>query len=116
MNILVDIYNNTIHAATGYKPRQVVFNFNNQTDTEDIIQNYNKIQSDIKVLMEKRRRQVEMENKQKNQPTVLETGKNIYVKVGQRITKDKEPFAISKIIETFKDSHGVKIHKNRIKS
>lgn len=119
INIFVDIYNNTIHSATGYKPRQVVFNFQNRTDTEEIFQNYNKIQSAVKVMIEKRKRQVEEENKQKSSPKPLEAGKNVYVKVTQRITKDKEPFKVSKVKEnhefTFKDAYDVKIHKNRLK-
>lgn len=119
INILVDIYNNTIHSATGFKPKQVVFNYENKTSTEEIFQNYNKIQSAIKVLMEKRRKQIENENKIKTLPKPLEPGKNVYVKVNQRITKDKDPFKVSKVVEdnelTFKDAYGVKIHKNRIK-
>ena len=119
INILVDIYNNTIHSVTGYKPRQIVFNFQNKTNTEEILQKYNQIQSAVKVMMEKRKKQVEEENKTKSTPKDLEIGKNVYVKINQRITKDKEPYKISKVKEnrelTFKDAYDVKIHKNRLK-
>lgn len=119
MNILVDIYNNTIHSTTGYKPRQIIFNYQNRTNAEEIFQNYEKTQSAILVMMEKRRKQVEKENKNKSLPKDLEEGKNVYVKVKQRITKDKEPFKIARVEEnnelTFRDSFGVKVHKNRIK-
>lgn len=104
---------------TGFKPKQVIFNYQNKTDTDEILQNYNKTQSAIKVLIEKRRKQVENENKTKNVPTNLAPGENVYIKVNQRITKDKNPFKIAKVTDdnelTFKDSYGVKIHKNRIK-
>lgn len=119
MNILVDIYNNTVHSATGYKPRQVIFNHQNQTNADDIFQNYKKTQSAILVMMEKRKRQVEEENKGKSLPEQLVNGKDVYIKVTQRITKDKEPFKTSRVQEnndlTYKDSFGIKIHKKRIK-
>lgn len=119
INIFVDIYNNTIHSTTGFKPKHVIFNYQNETSTDEILQNYNKVQSAIKVQMEKRKRQVEKENKAKSSPKELEPGQNIYVKVNQRITKDKDPYKISKVMQneelTFKDTYGVKIHKNRVK-
>lgn len=119
INILVDLYNNTVHSATGFKPRQVIFNYQNRTDADDIFQNYQKTQSAILVMMEKRKKQVEEENKSKSLPKQLDQGKDIFVKVTQRITKDKEPFKISRVQEnnelTFRDAFGVKVHKNRIK-
>lgn len=119
INILVDLYNNTIHSATGFKPRQVIFNYQNRTDADDIFQNYKKTQSAILVMMEKRKKQVEQENKSKSLQKQLDQGEDIFVKVTQRITKDKEPFKISRVQEnnelTFRDSFGVNVHKNIIK-
>ena len=58
-------------------------------------------------------------NKGRNMPEDLENDQKVFVKVTQRVTKDKEPFKIATVQEnnelTFKDTHGFKIHKARIK-
>lgn len=109
----MDIYNNTIHSATNFKPKDIDFNSNNITNTEEIMEKCNKIKSAIKVLMENRKNSVDIAKKNRQMPKELDTNKTFYVKVTQRITKDKEPFTISEV--KVLDKYGIKIHKNRIK-
>lgn len=120
MNILIDIYNNTIHSAINMKPRDVIFNHKNIANAEEIYQNYAKIHSAIETLMRKKKEKINRDNNSRSLPKELEIDKNAYVKISQRITKDKDPFKIVTIKEnndlTFTDEHGIKIHKNRIKT
>jgi hypothetical protein len=120
INILVDIYNNTVHSATNAKPRDVVFNRRRTTNTEEIFENYSKLHSAIKVLMEKKKAKVQTNNETKKLPQELGLDQKVYIKNSQRLTKDREPYKIVKVQEnqdlTFADHNGIKIHKNRIKS
>ena len=68
MNKLVDIYNNTVHSAINAKPRDVIFNRGCTTNTGEIFENYSKLHSAIKVLMERKKSKVQDSNETKTIP------------------------------------------------
>lgn len=119
MNVLTDIYNNTIHSVTKQKPRDLVFNIRNTTTTEEIVENFNKLQSAVKVELLKRKQQYEAKHANKEQPKILQTDGQNFIKNTQRLTKDKDPYKLSTVQRdnelTYYDTHNIKIHKNRIK-
>lgn len=120
MNIITDIYNNTFHSVTNKKPRDLIFNTSNITNTEEIKNNFDKLQSAVKVELNKRKQQYEQKHVNKEHPKELNPNEIKYIKNGQRLTKDKPPFKITTVKEnndlTFTDKNNIKIHKNRIKS
>lgn len=119
INILVDIYNNTFHEATKQKPRDIVFNTSNVTNTAEIRENFEKLQSAVKVELSKRQQKYEKQNETNKQPPELNPNEERYIKITQRLTKDVDPFKISRIQKdgflTYEDNKGIKIHKDRIK-
>lgn len=119
MNILADIYNNTFHSAINQKPRDVVFNTTNKTDHQEIAQNFDKIQSAVKVELNKRKINHENKFSDKETPKSLNTDDNLYIKNSQRQTKDQNPYKLSTVKTdnelTYVDTNDIKIHKNRIK-
>lgn len=120
MNIITDIYNNTFHSATKRKPRDVIFNTVNTTDVADLIEQSNKIHSAVKLELDKRKQAYEHKHENREQPKPLNLNDTRYIKIAQRLTKDKDIYKIATIKEdnelTFKDTNNVKIHKNRIKN
>lgn len=119
MNILTDIYNNTIHSVTNQKPRDLIFNIRDNTNTAEIIEHYNKLQSAVKVALHKKKQQFEAKMSTNEQPKQLNPNDQHYIKISQRQTKDKNPYKISTVKTnnelTYEDTHNIKIHKNRIK-
>lgn len=120
MNILTDIYNNTFHSAINQKPRDVVFNKTNVTNSEEIARNFDKIQSAIKIELNKRKEAHENKYAKNQMPKPLEADDTKYVRIGQRQTKDQPLYKLSTVKSdnelTFVDENDVKIHKNRIKN
>lgn len=120
MNILTDIYNNTFHSAINQKPRDVVFNKTNITNSEEIARNFDKIQSAIKIELNKRKEAHENKFQQNETPKTLNINDKKYIKIGQRQTKDKNLYKSTTVKSndefTFTDTNDIKIHKNRIKN
>lgn len=120
VNILVDIYNNTFHSAINQKPRDVVFNSSSSTNHEEITEHFNKIQSAVKIELNKRKINHEEKFADKETPKNLNDNEIIYIKNGQRLNKDKNPYKLSTVKTnnelTYIDNNDVKIHKNRIKN
>lgn len=120
INIITDIYNNTFHSATKRKPRELIFNTLNITDAADLIEQSNKIHTAVKLELDKRKQIYEQKHENREQPTTINPNDSKYVKISQRLTKDKDVYKITTVQEdnnlTFKDTNGVKIHKNRIKN
>ena len=120
MNILTDIYNNTFHSAINQKPRDVVFNKTNITNSEEIARNFDKIQSAIKVELNKRKEAHENKFDKNETPKTLNINDKKYIKIGQRQTKDQNLYKIATVKSndefTFTDANDIKIHKNRIKN
>lgn len=120
MNILTDTYNNTFHSVINQKPREVVFNKTNTTNSEEIARNFYKIQSAIKIELNKRKEAYENKFGNNETPKTLNLNDEKYIKIAQRQTKDKNLYKISTVKSneefTFTDSNDIKIHKNRIKN
>lgn len=120
LNVLTDIYNNTFHTVTKNKPRDIIFNISNTTDTEEITEKFNNLQSAVKSELLKRKQNFEEKHSHKETPKQLNPDEIKYIKISQRQTKDKDPFKITTVKEdndlTFRDANGIKIHKNRIKN
>ena len=55
INVLVDIYNHAIHSVTGYRPRELIFNVQGKNDTDEILECFNKLQSNVKVRLQKQK-------------------------------------------------------------
>lgn len=119
MNVLVDIYNNTFHSAINQKPREVVFNSSNSTNQEEIAEHFHKIQSAVKVELNKRKINHEKKFSDNESPKPLNQNDKLFIKNGQRLNKDQDPYKISTVKTnnelTYIDSNDIKIHKNRIK-
>lgn len=119
MNVLVDIYNNTFHSAINQKPREVVFNTSNLTNQEEIAENFHKIQSAVKLELNKRKINHEKKFSDNESPKQLNQNDKLFIKNSQRLNKDQDPYKISTVKTnnelTYIDSNDIKIHKNRIK-
>lgn len=119
MNVLTDIYNNTIHSVTKKKPRDLVFNSSNCTDVEEMQNAAANLQSAVKIQLQKTKQKFEEKYENKQIPPDLSPNDIKYVKITQRQTKDRDPFKTVKVKTndtlTFEDTNNVKIHKNRIK-
>lgn len=120
MNIITDIYNNTIHSVTKKKPRDLVFNCSTSTNLEEIQKAAENLQSAAKIQLQKTKQKYEDKFTNKQEPPEVIPNETKYVKVTQRQTKDQDPFKTVKVKEnstmTFKDTNNVKIHKNRLKN
>lgn len=120
INIAIDIYNNTFHEATKQRPREIIFNVTNTTNTEEIREKSNRLQSAVKTELTKRKVKYENKNKHNEIPKQFNPGEDKYVKIAQRLTKDKDPFKIFTVKTdntlTFEDKNNIKIHKNRVKN
>lgn len=119
MNILTDIYNNTIHSVTKRKPRDLIFNSSNATDVEELQKAADNLQSAVKVQLQRAKQKFDEKHENKQQPPELAMNDIKYVKITQRQTKDKDPYKTVKVKSnntmTFEDTNNVKIHKNRLK-
>jgi transposase InsO family protein len=119
INIAVDIYNNTFHQATKKQPRSLIFNNSGTIDMEEISEKFKNLQSAAKVELLKRKLKYEEQHKNNETPKPLNPGEIKYVKISQRLTKDKDPYKTVTIKNdntlTFEDNNDIKIHKNRIK-
>lgn len=119
MNLLTDIYNNTIHSVTKRKPREIIFPFLNCPNVQELQEATENLQSAVKVQLHKNRQKYIEKHENKQQPSDVNPNESKYVKISQRQTKDKDPYKIVNVqsndLLTFQDSNNVKIHKKRIK-
>lgn len=119
INIMIDIYNNTFHDATQQKPRDLIFNTRNTTNTEEINEKFQKLQSAAKIELAKRKLKYEEKNQDNQIPVELNPNEEKYVRITQRQNKDKNPYKLAKVKNneflTFNDRNDIKIHKNRIR-
>lgn len=81
MNILTDVYNNTFHSVIKRRPRELIFNLRNTTDVEEIAENANKLQSAVKLELEKRKAAYEKEHERNTKPPQLNPNDNKYIKI-----------------------------------
>lgn len=120
INIAIDIYNNTFHAATKNKPRNLIFNNSGKTNVEEICEKFKNLQSAAKIELMRRKEKYEELNKNNETPKTINPGENKYVKISLRQNKDKNPYKTTIVKDnnelTFVDNNNVKIHKNRIKN
>lgn len=120
INIIIDIYNNTFHEATKQKPRDLIFNKTNTTNTAEINEKFNKLQSAAKVELTKRQQKYEKQNENNQHPNNLNPEEEKFIRISQRLTKDKDLYKLTKVEKdnflTFEDNNNIKIHKNRIKN
>lgn len=119
VNIAVDIYNNSFHSVTKNQPRNLIFNNAGSTNVEEISEKAKLLQSAVKVELNKRKDKYEQKHENNEKPKDLNPGDNRFIKISQRLTKDKNPFKIATVKNnnelTFEDVNDIKIHKNRIK-
>lgn len=119
LNLLTDIYNNTIHTATKRNPREIIFNYSNSPNVQGLQDAADNLQSAVKVQLAKNRQKYIDKNKDKRQPHDVRPNDKIWVKNTQRLTKDKDPYKSVEVKSnnelTFEDTNNVKIHKNRTK-
>ena len=119
VNVAVDIYNNSFHSAIKNQPRNVVFNNSGCTNVEEIAEKSKNLQSAVKVELNKRKSKYEKQNEDNEKPIEFKTGDTKYIKISQRLTKDKNPYKLTSVKQnnelTFKDVNDIKIHKNRVK-
>ena len=114
MNLLTDIYNNTIHSATKRKPRDIIFNSSNSPNVQELQEAAENLQSAVKLQLHKNKQRHEDKHENKRQPPNLKPNEIKYVKNTQRQTKDKDPYKTVKILAdnllTFTDTNNIKIH------
>lgn len=119
VNIAVDIYNSSFHSAIKNLPRNLVFNDPGSTNMEEISEKFKDLQSAAKIELNRRKDKYEQLNQDNEKPQILNPGDTKYIKISQRLTKDKDPYKLTTVQLdnelTFKDVNDIKIHKNRIK-
>lgn len=118
MGIIVALYNNTVHSATGFTPNEIIFNRTDAISPAEIDNNANRIFRKVTENLQKAQQKMERYNDEKEDPPVIEEGQTIFVKRGTRKKLDPR-FNTTKCLEnkekTIKIPRNTKRNKNKIK-
>lgn len=72
INVLTDIYNTTFHSPINNKPRDIIFNTRNITNTEEKTEKFQNLQSAVKSELLKRKQNFEEKHSEKENPKQLD--------------------------------------------
>lgn len=118
IQLSVALYNDSVHSSTQYTPNEIIFNQNNIVDPEVIVRDAQELFLKARLNMEKAQKQTLTQNSKKEDPPVIEEGKEVFVipnirtKTQARATKTNANEVREK---TFKNNRNIKRHKNKIK-
>lgn len=84
MAIIVALYNDTVHSATSYKPKEIVFNQRNVQDPNIVAQAAQNIFTKAQHNLAKAQTNMVNQHKGKEQPPEVKTDENVYIKKGTR--------------------------------
>jgi hypothetical protein len=115
--MVIALYNNSVHSATGYTPNEIVFNQTDHVSANEIRNNTKELFDKVKENLGKASRKMEKGNNKEKPPDLTE-GQIVFLKPNLR-TKTQPRAAEKKAEEikerTFKIESGVKRNKNKIK-
>ena len=107
-----------MHSSTQYTPNEIIFNQNNIVNPEVIVRDAQELFLKAKINMEKAQKQMLTQNSMKDDPPVIEEGKEVFVIPNIR-TKTQARAIKTNANEvrerTFKNNRNIKRHKNKIK-
>lgn len=118
VKLAVALYNNSVHSSTQFTPNEILFNQNNIINPEEIIGEAQAMFLKARLNMERAQKQILNQNSKKEDPPVLEDGKEVFVipnirtKTEPRATKTNANNVTDK---TFMNNRNIKRHKNKIK-
>ena len=118
MNIVVSLYNETVHSSTTFTPNEVVFNQRNTANPEHISEAAQKLFDKIIIYLNKTKTNMQKHNDSMEDPPTIEVGQDVFIKKATRKKIDPQ-FTVAKCQEnnnkTFKIPRNVKRNKNKIK-
>lgn len=118
VKVSVALYNNSVHSSTQYTPNEILFNQNNIVNPEQIIKDAQQLFLKAKMNMDKAQKQMLNRNINKENPPIIEEGKEVFVipnirtKTQPRANKTNANEVNDK---TFRNNNNIKRHKNKIK-
>uniref|UniRef100_A0AB38Z1R9 RNA-directed DNA polymerase n=1 Tax=Pitica errantivirus TaxID=3078414 RepID=A0AB38Z1R9_9VIRU len=118
IKLSVALYNNTIHSSTQYTPNEIIFNHNNIVNPEQISKEAQEIFAKAKTNMEKAQKRMSQQNIKKQDPPFINEGQEVFIIPNIRTKKQpraNKTNANTIQSRTFKNNHGTKRHKNKIK-
>lgn len=118
VNLAISLYNDSIHSATKFSPREIIFNNNNLIDPNQIDENAQQLYDKVKVNIEKARTSQEKRNKSKEDPPHLDPNQEVFLipNIRKKLDPRAKPTNANEITDkTFRNNKRIKRHKNKIK-
>lgn len=116
--LAISLYNTSIHSSTKFSPNEVIFNFNNIVNPNEINENAQAIFSKVKENINKASKNQEKQNNQREEPPLLEENQEVFVipNIRKKLDPRAKPMNAKDIQDrTFKNNKNVKRHKSNIK-
>lgn len=118
LGIVIALYNNTVHSATGFTPNEIIFNRLDAANLAEIDNNAHRIFTKVVENLKKAQKKMERYNNEKEDPPEIKEGQTIFIKRGTRKKLDPR-FNTSKCLEnnerTVRIPRNTKRNKNKIK-
>lgn len=118
MNMIVSLYNETVHSSTTFTPNEVVFNQGNLINPEGIAEASQQIFDKVIIHLNKARTNMQKYNDKKENPPTVEVDQKVFIRKATRKKIDPR-FTETKCTEnnnkTIKIPRNVKRNKNKIK-
>lgn len=118
MAVVVALYNDTVHSATLYKPKEIIFNQRNVLNPSSVFQAAQNIFLKVKNNLNKAKEKMLKYSKGKEDPPAVKIDDNVYIKQGTRKKLDPR-FRESKCLKfnnrTITINRNVKRNKNKLR-
>lgn len=118
VSLAISLYNDSIHSATKFSPKEIIFNNSNLIDPNHIEENAQLLYKKVKKNIEKARTSQEKRNKNKEDPPHLDPNQEVFLipNIRKKLDPRAKPITVNEITDkTFRNNKRIKRHKNKIK-